>query len=103
MFQLDGNMSFSSSCIETEDREPSDKESAIEVIVGHRPAGKPKLSRTPFRKTVRRDNMGALSLHLPNIAVYNHRSIWKKFKNFCLEFKEMSMGIAFHSEVWEKR
>ena len=91
-------MSFISSSSETDDIE-----SPIEVIVGHRPPVKQQQKRLPVRKTVRRDNRGELSLYLPNMAVYNHRSIWKKLKNFCLEFHELSMGVAFHSEVWEKK
>ena len=98
MFQLDGNISVSSCYSETDDYE-----SPIEVIVGHRPDVKPQRKRMPIRKTLRRDNRGELSLYLPNMAVYNHRSIWKKLKNFCIEFHELSMGIAFHSEVWEKK
>ena len=79
--------------------------SNIHVIVGNRPEKKnlSKIQRTPCRKTVRRDNRGQLALYFPNIAVYNHRSIWKKIKSFCTEFKELEMGAAFHSEVWEKK
>ena len=94
--QVDGNISISN--VETENNE-----SHVRVIIGNRPAPKPKEKRIPVRKTLRRDNRGELSLHLPNMAVYNHRSIWKKLKNFCIEFHELSMGIAFHSEVWEKK
>ena len=54
-------------------------------------------------KTIRRDNRGQLSLFLPNMAVYNHRSIWKKLNNFCLEFKKIQLGVAFHSEGWERK
>ena len=39
----------------------------------------------------------------PALAVYNHRHIWKKLKNFCVEFHEMRMGITFHSEVWRQK
>ena len=86
-----------------DDLSADESSSKITVITGNRPSVKPKPHRLPVRKTIKRDNRGELSLYLPNIAVYNHRSIWKKIKNFCLEFREMSMGIAFHSEVWEKR
>ena len=93
-YQLDGNS----------DHQHQAAQSSIDVIVGNRPNKKPSVqSRIPVRKTLRRDNRGELSLYLPNMAVYNHRSIWKKLGSFCTEFKEMSMGIAFHSEVWEKR
>ena len=93
---MDGNISISN--VETENNE-----SHVRVIIGNRPAPKPKEKRIPVRKTLSGDNRGELSLHLPNMAVYNHRSIWKKLKNFCIEFHELSMGIAFHSEVWEKK
>ena len=48
----------------------------IEVIVGNRTTLKhEKEPRQTCRKTIRRDNRGQLSLFLPNMAVYNHRSI----------------------------
>ena len=76
----------------------------INVMIGNRPArAVPNQPRIPCRKTIRRDNRGELALYLPNIAVYNHRSIWKKLSNFCLEFKELDMGVAFHSGIWEKK
>ena len=98
--QTDGNKSLSPS--EADDISPTNY---ISVVTGNRPPAKPHINidRIPCRRTIRRDNRGELGLFLPNIAVYNHRSIWKKVKNFCLEFKELSMGIAFHSEIWEKR
>ena len=51
--------------------------SQIPVIVGFRPP-KENVPQPKFRylKTIKRDNKGAVSLVLPNIAVYNHRSIW---------------------------
>ena len=82
----------------------SDTGKHIPVILGYRPYNSPRnIQRKPVRKTVRRDNRGELSLFLPNIAVYNHRSVWKKIKNFCLEFKEISVGVAFNSEIWERK
>ena len=99
--QLDGNDSIS--CRKSEIKK-SNTDKHIPVVLGHRPHNARKNSeRIPVRKTVRRDNRGELSIFLPNIAVYNHRSIWKKIKNFCLEFKEMSVGVAFNSEIWEKK
>ena len=100
--QCDGNSSLLES--ETSVIMPEGS-SNIDVIVGNRPAKKnlSKRQRIPCRKTVRRDNRGQLALFFPNIAVYNHRSIWKKIKSFCTEFKELEMGAAFHSEVWEKK
>ena len=59
--------------------------------------------RVPVWKTLRRDNRGQISILLPSLAVYNHRSIWKKINNFATEFIEMGVGVAFHSEVWEKK
>ena len=83
----------------------ADQSYMIETIVGNRPFVHhyQKYHRLPCRKTLRRDNRGELALHLPNLAVYNHRSIWKKLNNFCLEFAELNLGFAFHSEVWEKK
>ena len=54
-------------------------------------------------KTIQRNNKGQLSIYLPNIAVYNHRSIWAKIKNFALEFHALKIGVAFNSEIWEKK
>ena len=55
----------------------------IQIIIGNRSEDKFKSSekRASFRKTLRRDNRGELGLYLPNIAVYNHHSIWKKYKS----------------------
>ena len=107
-FQLDGNMSFTSSCskdVFLPCQESSEETFNIGTIVGNRPPGRPDISqhRMPCRKTLRRDNRGELALYLPNLAVYNHRSIWKKINNFGLEFSELDMGIAFNSEIWEKK
>ena len=78
IYQLDGNMSLNSSVL-------SDKSGdKIQVVIGNRSDGNTFgfRNRIPIRKTLRRDNRGELSLYLPNIAVYNHRSFWKKQKNF---------------------
>ena len=101
--QLDGNI-FSNSSLQSTPFE-DDLNHSIQVIIGNRPTKKVSSSfkRIPVRKVIRRDNRGELSLFLPNMAVYNHRSIWKKLNNFCVEFHEMQMGIAFHSEVWERK
>ena len=122
--QLDGNMSFASSESDYDDCEPIPVSpppyrshldptlsspvpavsNNIKVMIGNRPArAVPNQPRVPCRKTIKRDNRGKLALYLPNIAVYNHRSIWKKLNNFCLEFRELDMGVAFHSEIWEKK
>ena len=116
ILQMDGNCSFISTDSESvsSNIDPpitSTKKSLmsdglpIQVIIGNRSHAKSKLSekRATYRKTFRRDNRGELGLFLPNIAVYNHRSIWKKYQSFCTEFTEMSMGAAFHSEVWERK
>ena len=100
IFQLDGNFSFSSSPLHQ-----ATDESFIEVIVGNRPP--PKLTkpnqRLTARKTIRRDNRGELSLYLPNMAVYNHRSIWKKLKNFCLEFGRCSWELLSTQKYGKER
>ena len=69
---------------------------SINTIIGNR-SSSPRIikTRSPHRKTVRRDNRGELALFLPNLAVYNHRSIWKKLNSFCLEFDELGMGGGF--------
>lgn len=83
-------------------------------MIGNRPVVSPKikepncflsgpinLSGKKHIKIIRRDNRGALALYLPNVAVYNHRSIWQKFNNFVTEAKETQQMLTFHSEVWE--
>ena len=54
-------------------------------------------------KTIKRNNKGEISLYLPKIAVYNHRSIWAKVKNFTKEFQELGLDVAFNSEIREKK
>ena len=54
-----------------------------------------------YVKTIRRDNRGLISLFLPNIGVYNHRSLFPKIDNFITEAKETNQGLTLHSEVWE--
>ena len=101
IFQLDGNIS----CDDSETSSEYQFSNPIKVIVGHRYSSKKtnKSVRIPCRKTIRRDNRGELSLYLPNIAVYNHRSIWKKLNNFCQEFNTLDMGLSFPSEIWERK
>lgn len=111
LYQLDGNESFKSSHSFTSlpdadlHRVDNSENFQIGVVVGNCPQKKSLCMsrRIPVRKTLKRDNRGQLSLYLPNIAVYNHRSIWKKMNNFCIEFHEMQLGLAFHSEVWEQK
>ena len=104
--QLDGNISMNSEDILNEsltDTPIKDDEYNIEVITGNRPIHVKKPKRTPVLQRIRRNNGGELALYLPTVAVYNHRSIWKKIKNFSTEFREMKMGVALHSEVWENK
>ena len=79
-------------------------ENIIPVVIGNRPQSFAKCeSRVRMLKTIRRNIKGEISIYLPNIAVYNHRSIWAKINNFAKEFKELKLGIAFNSEIWEKQ
>ena len=73
------------------------------MITGNRPEKVSNNSRIPVRKILRRDNKGQLSISLPAIAVYNHRSIWKKISNFATEFNNMGIGVSLLSEIWEKK
>ena len=81
----------------------SGNNSYIDVITGNRPAQVKREKRNPVLKRIKRKNTGELSLFLPKVAVYNHRSIWKKIRNFATEFHELKMGLALHSEVWERK
>ena len=74
------------------------------TIIGNRPnTSKNPAWRPPTLTKIRRDNKGELSLFLPSIAVYNHRSLWKKAKSLCTELEELDIGLALHSELWEKK
>ena len=68
--QLDGNVSVGID---------NDYEYCITIYTGFRPTrAESDDCRVPVRRTIRRDNKGEIALYLPTIAVYNHRSIWKK-------------------------
>ena len=105
--QLDGNISLGLLSTDedswTESNDPCTEKHHIEVITGNRPEGRKTEPRQPVLRRIRRKNCGELALYLPTVAVYNHRSIWKKIRNFSTEFRELKMGIALHSEVWEKK
>ena len=76
----------------------------IPVITGWRPNFTSEIQRPPTtRKTIRRDNKLIIAHSLPTVAVYNHRSLWPKFKSFMTEHDELGLGLALHSEVWEKK
>lgn len=95
--QLDGNDSICSLNIDEE-------LNSIPVHYGFRP---PQVNcddnNNTTLKTIKRDNRGYITVYLPVIAVYNHRSIWNKLQNFILEAKETNQGLTFHSEVWEMK
>ena len=100
----DSKFSDESSIDESSIDENEDNINNISVIVGHRPfkSNEPRNIKSEL-KTVIRNTKGQVSLYLPNIAVYNHRSIWAKIKNFATEFNEMKIGVAFNSEIWENK
>ena len=99
MPQLDGNVSPDSSLLSSVDEEEhfyrNEKEypQTIPLIIGNRPHKEHKEERKQTLRVIRRNNRGQTAIYLPNIAVYNHRSIWKKFKNFVTESKELRLGI----------
>ena len=63
----------------------------------------PRQPRSPYHKTIRRDNRTVTALSLPNIMVANHRSIFPKFNNLVDEILEHDMQLGLHSEVWEDK
>ena len=107
IIQLDGNVSLGLLTISDESLvtcpDVNVNNSYIDVITGNRPAQVKREKRNPVLKRIKRKNTGELSLFLPKVAVYNHRSIWKKIRNFATEFHELKMGLALHSEVWERK
>ena len=77
--QFDGNFSIldSESICDISVDEESNKCNAIPVLVGNRWKTLKSMQRANRAnlKTIRRDNRGEVNLYLPNIAVYNHRSL----------------------------
>ena len=74
--QLDGNDSL---VLENSDENsPGD---LIEVRVSERKRKEWQEKRISWLKTIRRVNNSDLSMFLPNIAAYNHRSVWKKYNS----------------------
>ena len=98
--QVDGNVSELDSSIEDETPKEGNP---INVIIGNRPPKKTQEARIPSRRIIRRNNKGQISVYLPNIAVYNHRSLWGKFGSFVTECSELDLGVALHSEIWERK
>ena len=92
--QLDGNDSTLS---ETFDENIPVDENKIEVRVTKRKKRELGVKRRTYLKTIRRVNNSDLSLYLPNIAAYNHRSVWKKYNSMVTELKEERIGIGIHS------
>ena len=101
--QMDGNISLNSVLDISIEENQSKVIETIPVITGYRPSPIKQDKRTPVLRRIRRNNGGELAMYLPTVAVYNHRSIWRKIQNFQTEFKELKMGVALHSEVWEKK
>jgi hypothetical protein len=99
--QLDGNLSISSSNLDSE----SDMDSCANPIptqIGFRPPRviieRPQHSRT----TIRRDNKKVQALSLPRVTNYNMRSLFPKLGNFSLDVHERESDAIFLTEVWEK-
>ena len=88
----------------------------ITVIIGNRPhkcrpapapdcflSGSGWNQKHSFLRTIRRDNRGEISIHVPVVAVYNHRSVWKCLNNFRTEFNKTGQGLTLHSDIWEHK
>ena len=89
---LDGNEVDSAS---------SEEEHKIPVIIGVRPDKEPKEETNSVRKIIKRNGRGNVELFVPNVAVYNHRSVWSKYHSMVTEAKYLKLGISLHSEIWE--
>ena len=59
-------------------------------------------SRSPVRKTIKRDNRIAKSVHLPVLAVSNLCLLMPKLNNFIEDMHQREVGVALLSEVWQK-
>ena len=130
--QLDGNLSFSSSCSFTSSSMDllqlsssttsldkswysqkshcgttlshcNESENYIPVFTGHRPEPEHITRQPPVRKVIRRENRCIQALSLPTILSYNMRSLWGKIRSLATVIHERSWEIIFLSEVWEKR
>ena len=76
IIQVDGNVTLKGTAGDSNSED--DAINKIEVIVGNRPERGIDLDKKCTRKTIRRTDKGELLMFLPNVAVYNHRSLWKK-------------------------
>ena len=103
--QYDGNVSVSSSCMESSlncSTLSKVNEHCIPVVFGYRPT-KVALDRgLPYWKRIRRDNKAIQGLSLPRISNYNMRSLIPKINNFAIDMEERESDISFLTEVWEK-
>ena len=53
-------------------------------------------------QTVKRSNKLIEALSLPNITLYNMRSVWAKLDNVIEDIEMRNTNICFLTEVWEK-
>ena len=98
--QYDGNITIESSII---DEPHNDHTEQISVQIGFRPKVI-KVTRPPqCLKIVEKVKRGKKVSPLPNVILYNMRSFFPKQQNFCLDFEEREIDIAFLTEVWEKK
>ena len=82
--------------------EPEYHSTRITTQIGYRPDRLPLHRPPPVSKTIKRSNKCIQGLSLPNISLYNMRSLWPKLRNFVIDFKERTTGLCFLNEVWEK-
>ena len=100
--QVDGNVSIESSTL---DDFNSENIETIKVHVGFRP--QKMNSERPHqclkKVKINRKSSENVDAQLPSIVMYNMRSFFPKQNNFCIDFDEREIDLAFLTEVWEKK
>ena len=120
--QLDGNASVDNSLMFSSDyqsnncqvngsddnsHEASLNNESINIVPSHwgyRPILTPPNEGRPItaRHAIRRDEGLVVALSLPNISLYNMRSIWAKAGNLADDILARQVDICFLTEVWQK-
>ena len=101
MPQLDGNISISSSYVESEISDESEK---IPVIVSLQRIQPTLVSENsvPVRIPIKRNNQVLKSLDLPVILNINPRSLYNKTDDFALIVEQYDADVICLSETWER-
>ena len=95
--QLDGNISLDSSLNVTEKVADS-----IPVHLNFRPMKPPSSRLPPVLRPVSLAPPAKSKVSLPNISVYNARSLFPKISSLATDIDERATDICFVTEIWEQ-